>query len=75
VPSGASTGSREAVERRAGDRPGMRAKEVLGAVSAVSTEIRGLLRARPWTSLAEADQAMTDLDGTANKSGSAPTSP
>ena len=46
----------------------MRAREVLGAVSAVNTEIRGLLRARPWTSLAEADQAMTDLDGTANKS-------
>src|SRR5206468_1595753 len=41
---------------------------VLGAVSAVNTEIRDLLRGRSWGSLAEADQAMIDLDGTATKS-------
>src|SRR5206468_2994001 len=42
-------------------------KGVLGAASAVNTEIRDLLRGRSWGSLAEADQAMIDLDGTANK--------
>ena len=68
VPSGASTGSREAVERRDGDPERYEGKGVLGAVSAVNTEIRDLLRGRPWGSLAEADQAMIDLDGTPNKS-------
>jgi enolase len=68
VPSGASTGSREAVERRDGDPARYEGKGVLGAVAAVNTEIAGLLRARPWASLAEADQAMIDLDGTGNKS-------
>jgi len=68
VPSGASTGSREAVERRDGDKSRYGGKGVLGAVSAVNTEIRELLRGRPWASLAEADQAMIDLDGTGNKS-------
>ena len=68
VPSGASTGSREAVERRDGDPERYEGKGVLGAVSAVNNEIRDLLRGRPWVSLAEADQAMIDLDGSANKS-------
>ncbi len=68
VPSGASTGSREAVERRDGDPARYEGKGVLDAVAAVNTEISGLLRGRPWASLAEADQAMIGLDGTANKS-------
>src|ERR1035438_9197309 len=68
VPSGASTGSREAVERRDGDPDRYEGKGVLGAVSAVNTEISDLLRGRSWASLAEADQAMIDLDGTPNKS-------
>ncbi|HEX2821742.1 MAG TPA: phosphopyruvate hydratase [Streptosporangiaceae bacterium] len=68
VPSGASTGSREAVERRDGDPARYEGKGVLGAVAAVNTEISALLRGRSWASLAEADQAMIDLDGTANKS-------
>jgi len=67
VPSGASTGSREAVERRDGDPARYEGKGVLGAVAAVNTEIAGLLSGRSWASLAEADQAMIDLDGTANK--------
>ena len=67
VPSGASTGSREAVERRDGDPDRYEGKGVLGAVAAVNTEIRDLLRSRSWASLAEADQAMIDLDGTPNK--------
>jgi enolase len=68
VPSGASTGSREAVERRDGDKTRYEGRGVLGAAAAVNTELAGLLRPRSWASLAEADQAMIDLDGTANKS-------
>ncbi len=68
VPSGASTGSREAVERRDGDPGRYGGKGVLGAVGAVNTELAGLLRRRSWATLAEADQAMIELDGTANKS-------
>jgi len=68
VPSGASTGSREAVERRDGDPARYEGKGVLGAVAAVNTEIAGLLRGRSWATLAEADQAVIALDGTANKS-------
>jgi enolase len=48
VPSGASTGSREAVERRDGDPDRYAGKGVLGAASAVNTEIRDLLRGRSW---------------------------
>jgi enolase len=68
VPSGASTGSREAVERRDGDPARYEGKGVLGAVAAVNTEIAGLLGGRPWASLAEADQSVIGLDGTGNKS-------
>jgi enolase len=68
VPSGASTGSREAVERRDGDPARYDGQGVLGAVAAVDTELAGLLRGRSWSTLAEVDQAMIDLDGTANKS-------
>jgi enolase len=68
VPSGASTGTREAVERRDGDQNRYGGKGVLGAVAAVNTELADLLRGRSWSTLAEVDQAMIDLDGTANKS-------
>jgi enolase len=68
VPSGASTGSREAAERRDGDPARYEGRGVLGAVAAVNTEIAGLLRGRPWASLDEADQAMIALDGTGSKS-------
>ena len=67
MPSGASTGSREAVERRDGDPARYEGKGVLGAVASVNGELADLLRGRPWASLAEVDQAMIDLDGTANK--------
>ena len=67
VPSGASTGSREAVERRDGDQARYQGKGVLGAVGAVNTELAGLVRGRSWSSLAEVDQAMIDLDGTPGK--------
>jgi enolase len=41
---------------------------VLGAAAAINTEVAALLGARSWDSLAEADQAVIELDGTANKS-------
>jgi enolase len=68
VPSGASTGSREAQEKRDGDPGRFRGQGVLSAAAAVNTELAGLLRGHTWTCLAEADQAIIDLDGTANKS-------
>ena len=67
VPSGASTGLQEAVERRDGDPARYEGRGVLGAVASVNGELADLLRGRPWASLAETDQAMIDLDGTANK--------
>ncbi len=68
VPSGASTGTREAVELRDGDKKRYEGKGVLGAVGAVNSELADLLRGRSWSTLAEADKAMIDLDGTPNKS-------
>jgi enolase len=67
VPSGASTGSREAVELRDGDPARYGGKGVTGAVGNVNGELRDLLRSRSWASLAEVDQAMSDADGTDNK--------
>src|ERR1700749_3140541 len=67
VPSGASTGSREAVELRDGDKSRYGGSGVLDAVANVNGEIAGLLRGRRWESLAEADQAMISLDGSPNK--------
>jgi enolase len=67
VPSGASTGSREAVERRDGDKHRYGGNGVLGAVAAVNGELADLLRDRPWAQQAEADAAMIDLDGTPDK--------
>ena len=40
---------------------------MLGAVAAVNDDLAGLLHGRSWSSQAEADQAMIDLDGTPNK--------
>ena len=68
VPSGASTGSREAVELRDGDKSRYEGRGVLKAAANVNGEIADLLRGRSWDSLAEADQAMISLDGTPNKS-------
>jgi len=68
VPSGASTGSREAVERRDGDPARYEGRGVRGAVTAVNTEIAELLLGRSWGSLSEVDEAVIGLDGTASKS-------
>lgn len=68
VPSGASTGSREAVELRDGDPVRFGGGGVLQACENVNVEIAGGLAGRSWLDLAEVDQAMRELDGTPNKS-------
>jgi len=68
VPSGASTGSREAVELRDGDPDRYGGKGVIRAAANVNGELRELLSSRSWSSLAEVDSAMIAADGTENKS-------
>jgi enolase len=67
VPSGASTGSREAVELRDGDPARYGGKGVSGAVANVNGELRDLLMSRSWASLADVDAAMNEADGTHTK--------
>jgi enolase 1/2/3 len=68
VPSGASTGSGEALELRDGDPRRFGGAGVLKAVEHVRTELADLLVGRSWSSLQSVDAAMIDLDGTENKS-------
>lgn len=68
VPSGASTGSGEAVELRDGDPTRFGGLGVQRAVDAVNGEIADLLMSRTWSDLEDVDQALIKLDGTANKS-------
>jgi len=68
VPSGASTGSREAVELRDGDSKRYLGKGVLKAVANVNNEIRDALIGMDALDQATVDQIMLDLDGTDNKS-------
>lgn len=68
VPSGASTGKAEAVELRDGDPHRFGGAGVRRAAGAVTGEIATLLTGREFSSLASADAAMCELDGTANKS-------
>jgi len=68
VPSGASTGSQEAVELRDGDPKRFGGSGVLGAVGNVNGEIADALSGRTFTDLAELDHTLIDLDGTENKS-------
>ncbi len=67
VPSGASTGSREAIELRDGDKSRYLGKGVLKAVANVNGEIRDALLGRDASEQAAIDQTMIDLDGTDNK--------
>ena len=67
VPSGASTGAFEAVERRDGDKDRYMGKGVLGAVAAVEDEIAPEVLGYDASEQRLVDQAMIDLDGTANK--------
>jgi enolase len=68
VPSGASTGSREAVELRDGDPARYGGKGVLRAVGNVNGEINDALTGRTFADLAEVDRALIELDGTPTKS-------
>ena len=67
VPSGASTGAHEAVERRDGDKSRYLGKGVLEAVAAVNGEIAEELVGMDATEQVSIDQAMIELDGTPNK--------
>ncbi|OYW39307.1 MAG: phosphopyruvate hydratase [Hydrogenophilales bacterium 12-61-10] len=68
VPSGASTGSREAIELRDGDKARYLGKGVLNAVEHVNTEICEAIIGLDVEDQAFIDQTMIDLDGTENKS-------
>lgn len=68
VPSGASTGEREAIELRDGDKNRYLGKGVLNAVNFVNTEIREAIIGMDASKQAELDQKMIALDGTASKS-------
>lgn len=67
VPSGASTGSREALELRDQDKQRYLGKGVLKAVAAINTEIATTLQNFPIEEQANIDQTLINLDGTANK--------
>ena len=67
VPSGASTGAFEAVERRDGDAGRYGGKGVLEAVAAIEDEIAPEILGLDAADQRLVDQAMLDLDGTANK--------
>ena len=68
VPSGASTGAYEAVEKRDGDKARYMGKGVLGAVATVNGEIAEELVGFDATEQLAIDEAMIELDGTENKS-------
>jgi enolase len=68
VPSGASTGTREAVELRDGDKSRYLGKGVRKAVANVNGELRKALTAQEYSDQRELDRAMIELDGTENKS-------
>ncbi len=68
VPSGASTGAHEAVEKRDGDKSRWLGKGVTTAVEAVRGEIAQAVAGMEAEDQAEIDAVMIDLDGTQNKS-------
>jgi enolase len=67
APSGASTGSREALELRDGDKARYLGKGVLNAVAAIRNDITPALVGQNALEQASIDQMMIDLDGTENK--------
>ncbi|NBD19965.1 phosphopyruvate hydratase [Aquabacterium fontiphilum] len=68
VPSGASTGSREAIELRDGDKSRYLGKGVLKAVEHINTEICEAVLGLDAAEQAFLDKTLIDLDGTENKS-------
>src|SRR5579864_9213920 len=67
VPSGASTGSHEAIELRDGDKQRYGGKGVLKAVGHVNTELRSAILGKDSREQAAIDARMIELDGTDNK--------
>ncbi len=67
VPSGASTGSREAVEMRDGDQNRYLGRGVLNAVGNVNGEIRSAMVGQDGLDQAAIDNRLIELDGTSNK--------
>ncbi|KWR90344.1 phosphopyruvate hydratase [Cupriavidus sp. IDO] len=67
VPSGASTGSREAIELRDGDKSRYLGKGVLKAVEHINTEISEAIMGLDASEQAFLDRTLIDLDGTENK--------
>ena len=67
VPSGASTGSREAIELRDGDSSRFGGSGVRQAVAHVNVEIAAALCGRSFAGMAELDAALIELDGTPDK--------
>ncbi|MFS0771419.1 phosphopyruvate hydratase [Sphingomonas sp. 1P08PE] len=67
VPSGASTGAHEAVEKRDGDKSRWGGKGVEQAVESVNDEIADAVIGMDAEDQADLDRAMIDLDGTENK--------
>ncbi len=68
VPSGASTGSREALELRDGDKSYYVGKSVRTAVKNINESIKPVVVGKDATAQKELDLAMLELDGTENKS-------
>ena len=68
VPSGASTGSREAIELRDGDAKRYGGKGVMKAVEAVNTEVSEAIVGLDASEQAFIDRTLIELDGTENKS-------
>ena len=68
APSGASTGIREAIELRDGDKSRYQGKGVLKAVSNINNELASCVTGMDCNDQAGIDQVMIDLDGTDNKS-------
>ncbi|KAB2874387.1 MAG: phosphopyruvate hydratase [Burkholderiaceae bacterium] len=68
VPSGASTGSREAIELRDGDKARYNGRGVLRAVEHINTEISEAVLGLDASEQAFLDKTLVDLDGTDNKS-------
>src|SRR5690606_23769773 len=67
VPSGASTGSREAIELRDGDKSRYLGKGVLKAVEHINTEIAEAVLGLDASEQSFLDKTLIDLDGTENK--------
>ncbi|MFA9485682.1 MULTISPECIES: phosphopyruvate hydratase [unclassified Moraxella] len=67
APSGASTGSREALELRDGDKARYLGKGVKKAITNVNSQIRSSLLDKLITNQAEIDKILIELDGTENK--------